>query len=204
MVGENGRMREPARCGVVLAGGAGARLGGGKPAIELAGRPLIAYPLQAIERAGLEAVTVAKPGTLLPGICASVIREPQEPQHPLTGIVAALEELDAPIVVLGCDMPFVPADLIRDLAARPGNVVTQVHGELEPLLARYDPASLPALRSGLADASPLRAVVEELNPEILTESDLSPYGSPPVITRSINEPHDLAAADAALTPPARP
>lgn len=195
---------EAARHGVVLAGGTGERLGGGKPTVELAGRPLIAYPLEAIERAGLEAITVAKPDTLLPGICSSVIREPAEPRHPLTGLIAALEELDAPIVVLGCDMPFVPADLIRDLAARPGNVVTKVHGELEPLLARYDPGALAILRTGLAASASLRAAVESLGPTILTESDLAPYGSPPVVARSINGPHYLAVAAAALTPPALP
>jgi CTP:molybdopterin cytidylyltransferase MocA len=39
--------------GAVLAGGRGSRIGGGKPTIELAGRPLISYRLAAIEAAGL-------------------------------------------------------------------------------------------------------------------------------------------------------
>ncbi len=193
-----------ARHGVVLAGGAGARLGGGKATVELAGRPLIAYPLEAVAHAGLEPVTVAKPDTPLPAVCATVIREPPEPVHPLAGLVAALEELDAPIVVLGCDMPFVPATLIRDLAAREGNVVARVHDDLEPLLARYEPGALPALRRGLVDRAPLRSVVEGLQPAELTEADLAAHGAPAVIPRSINDPHDLAHAAAALSPPARP
>ena len=47
--------------GVVLAGGRGSRLGGAKPTAELAGRPLISYPLAALAEAGLDAAVVAKP-----------------------------------------------------------------------------------------------------------------------------------------------
>ncbi|MBK5220825.1 MAG: NTP transferase domain-containing protein, partial [Thermoleophilia bacterium] len=44
--------------GAVLAGGSGSRIGGAKATVELAGRPLIAYPLAALEAAGVEAVVV--------------------------------------------------------------------------------------------------------------------------------------------------
>lgn len=55
------------RCvGAVLAGGAGSRLGGAKAMVKLAGRPLISYPLAAIEQADLEPVVVAKACTELP------------------------------------------------------------------------------------------------------------------------------------------
>lgn len=53
--------------GAVLAGGRGSRLGGAKPTAELAGRPLISYPLAALAAAGLEAFVVAKPSTDLRG-----------------------------------------------------------------------------------------------------------------------------------------
>src|SRR4051812_4759929 len=90
--------------GVVLAGGRGSRLRGGKAAVELAGRPLISYPLAAIEAAGLEVVICTKPGeppppsrgsfvrpgrTKEPRLEPRVLEEPAQPRHPLTGIVAA-------------------------------------------------------------------------------------------------------------------
>jgi molybdenum cofactor guanylyltransferase len=53
--------------GAVLAGGRGTRLGGAKPTTELAGRPLISYPLAALTAAGIEAFVVAKPSTDLGG-----------------------------------------------------------------------------------------------------------------------------------------
>ncbi|HET9153212.1 MAG TPA: NTP transferase domain-containing protein, partial [Solirubrobacterales bacterium] len=68
--------------GVVLAGGRGSRLGGGKAGIELAQRPLISYPLAAIEAAGLEAVVVTKPAEGPPPSCGSFVRvsRTKEPQ----------------------------------------------------------------------------------------------------------------------------
>src|SRR5204863_5365857 len=78
--------------GVVLAGGLGTRLGEPKPAALLAGRPLISYPLDAL-RAVCERVVVAcKRETELPPF-AGVERwdEPDDPRHPIAGIVHALE-----------------------------------------------------------------------------------------------------------------
>ena len=96
--------------GAVLAGGRGSRLGGAKPTAELAGRPLIAYPLEALTEAGLDPFIVAKPSTDLRGRPLApttglkttapraggapgeveIVAEPEEPTHPLAGIVAAL------------------------------------------------------------------------------------------------------------------
>ena len=50
----------------VLAGGLGSRIGGDKALVQLAGRPLISYPLAAAQAAGLDAVVVAKRSTSLP------------------------------------------------------------------------------------------------------------------------------------------
>ena len=66
----------PAPLVAVLAGGRGRRLGGAKPAAELCGRPLVAWPLEAARAAGLEAVVVAKAGTPLPDLDVPVWIEP--------------------------------------------------------------------------------------------------------------------------------
>jgi len=68
-------------------------MGAPKAGIELAGEPLIERPLRAMREARLEAVVVAKPGTALPPLDVPVWQEPEEPAHPLAGIVAA--EMDA-------------------------------------------------------------------------------------------------------------
>jgi molybdenum cofactor guanylyltransferase len=168
----------------VLAGGRGRRMGGAKPLAELGGAPLIERPLAAAAAAGLEAVVVAKAGTPLPG-GLRVWLEPDDPVHPLLGIVAALEYADGAVVAVGCDQPFVPAELLARLAAGPEAAV-RVGGRLEPFPARYEPAWLPELRAALARDAGVRATLEALGPETI-EFDAA-------AVRSVNTPDELVAA----------
>lgn len=181
--------------GAVLAGGRGRRMGGAKALAELAGRPLIAYPLAAVEGAGLEPVVVAKPGTRLPRLGTRVIREPAQPTHPLCGILAVLGE-GRPAVVLGCDMPFVPPDLLTWLAGLGVRVaVPRVGDRLEPFPARLEPGVAPALREALDRGAPLRETLAALRPRIVGEAELRRFGDPARITQSVNDPASLAAAE---------
>ena len=87
--------------GAVLAGGEGRRLGSGsKAAAQLAGRPLVEYPLEALADVCERVAVVCKRGTCLPEL-TGVERwdEPDEPRHPLTGIVHALETAAAPVLI---------------------------------------------------------------------------------------------------------
>jgi molybdenum cofactor guanylyltransferase len=170
---------------VVLAGGRGRRMGEPKPMAELAGRPLVEHALGAAAAAGLRAVVVAKARTPLPpGI--EVWQEPDEPSHPLLGIVTALERAGGPVVAVACDMPFVSPALLARLAAGPEAAVV-AGGRLEPFPARYEPAWLPALRAGLADEAPLRATLAALEPVTVAFDEAAPFCS-------LDTPADLAAA----------
>jgi molybdenum cofactor guanylyltransferase len=174
----------------VLAGGRSRRMGSPKALVELGGRPLLAWALAAAQDAGLEAVVVAKPGSQLPPLDVPLWPEPEQPAHPLTGVVAALERA-APraVVVLACDMPFVPAELIARLAALDA-VAAAPPGEAFP--ARYESAALPLLRAGLAREAPLRAVLAELGP-----LEVASGGSAHALL-GINDPETLARAAALL------
>ena len=191
--------------GAVLAGGAGRRMGGEKPSRPLCGRPLAAYPAAALAQVCEQVVVVAKAGTRLPPL-AGVARwdELDEPRHPVTGIVAALERAGAPVLVCAADMPFVTAGalaaLVAECAGERGRGVGQPAaraavavsgGILQPLLGVYAPAALPALRAAAA-AAPLTRTVEALSP-LLVEL-------PPDITRSVDTPEQLAAAARELCP----
>ena len=183
----------------ILAGGSGSRLGGGKATVELAGRPLIAYPLEAAVEAGLDPFVVAKRGSALPELDCEVSREPDEPTHPLLGILTALEVSDAPLLALGCDMPFVTAPLLNWLAERDPPAVAEVGSRIEPLLAIYAPADAERLRGALADEAPLGAAVEALGPERLGETQLARFGEPRRLVSSVNTESDLAEAARLLT-----
>jgi molybdenum cofactor guanylyltransferase len=199
-VGGRQKHVEERALGVVLAGGRGSRLGGAKPTAELAGRPLISYPLAALAEARLEAVIVAKPDTDLPPLDIDVLTEPAEPVHPLTGIVAALRQAGSPIVVIGCDFPFVPAALLRALADAPEPLVVPAPGgELQPLVARWAPALLPALDAALDREEPLRRTVAALFPRLLADAELAAFGDPARAFFNVNTPADLRHAEGAVS-----
>jgi molybdenum cofactor guanylyltransferase len=199
-VGGRQKHVEERALGVVLAGGRGSRLGGAKPTAELAGQSLISYPLGALAEAGLEAVVVAKPETDLPPLDVDVLTEPAEPVHPLAGIVAALRQAGSPIVVIGCDFPFVPAALLRALADAPEPLVVPAPGgELQPLVARWAPALLPALDAALDREEPLRRTVAALSPRLLAEAELAPFGDPARAFFNVNTPADLRHAEGAVS-----
>jgi molybdopterin-guanine dinucleotide biosynthesis protein A len=176
---------------VVLAGGRSRRMGSPKAVVPLGGKPLIAWPLAAAAEAGLEAVVVAKPGSPLPPLNVPVWEEPEEPAHPLTGLVAALERAGGPIVALACDMPFVTPELIARLAAARG--IAAPRGEAFP--ARYELSALPVLRAGLRREAAVRAVLAELAVAEIAADERELTG--------INDPEALEAATrrAAAPPP---
>jgi molybdenum cofactor guanylyltransferase len=171
---------------VVLAGGRGSRLGGSKACVELGGAPLIARVLAAA--AGFETVVVAKRDTRLPALAVPVWIEPDEPFHPLTGLVAALER--GPAVAVACDQPWVTSALLAALAERPA--VRWIDGRYEPVPAHYEPSQLPVLREALAEEASLQRTLERLGP---VRFDLTPFGDPARLVASVNTPEDLAAAE---------
>jgi molybdopterin-guanine dinucleotide biosynthesis protein A len=185
--------------GAVLAGGRGRRLGGAKPTVELGGRPLIAYPLAALAAAGLETVVVAKRSSPLPPSSAvEILIEPDEPTHPLVGIVAALRHAGRPLVVLGCDFPFVPPALLRELAdAAEPLVVPAPDGGPQPLVARWSPALLPRLEAALTREEPLRQTLAGLRPRLLGDAELVLFGDPGRIFLNVNSAADLRTAERA-------
>ncbi|MEA2450079.1 MAG: molybdenum cofactor guanylyltransferase [Thermoleophilaceae bacterium] len=179
--------------GILLAGGAGRRIGGEKAARLLAGRPLASYPAAALRAVCERVAIVAKPGTDLPEL-EGVERwdgEPAEPRHPLTGIVYALERADEPVLVCAADMPFVTAEALRTLMSAGGDtaIVAVAGGVLQPVLAVYAPSALDALRAAEPDA-PLTRTVEALDPVRVA--------LPPPLVRSVDTPEEVAAAEAEL------
>jgi molybdopterin-guanine dinucleotide biosynthesis protein A len=191
-----GPQRFPDVIGAVLAGGLGTRMGGGKATVELAGRPLIDYPLAALDAAGIEQVVVAKRATELPKLTVPVWLEQDEPAHPLRGIVTALERADGrAVVVCGCDTPFVTAQLLAELASRKAQlVVPRASSRLHPLVARYDPALLGSLRKALGSEQSLHDLIGELDPDVISERDLRGFGDPARLLFNINTAADLAGA----------
>jgi molybdenum cofactor guanylyltransferase len=182
----------------VLAGGASRRMGRSKAGVPLAGQPLIEHPIAAAEAAGLEPVVIAKRATELPSLRCPILREPAEPRHPLGGIVAALDFAEAPVVVVACDMPFVPAPLLAHLAALGPAAAVEAGGRLQPLLARYGRADRDALAAAAAAGLPSRDALLGLAPHVIGADELAGFGDPEWIAFNVNSPADLRRAEARL------
>jgi molybdopterin-guanine dinucleotide biosynthesis protein A len=163
-------------------------MGRSKAGLELAGRALIERPLEAMRAAGLDVVVVAKVAGDLPALEVPVWSEPDEPVHPLTGIVAALERGRRPAVVCGCDLPFVTAGLLAELASRSEPLVIAETGRrLHPLLGRYDVALVDALRAARDAQRAMHDVVAELGGKTLAAPEQALF--------NVNTPADLARAE---------
>lgn len=181
----------PRPLGAVLAGGAATRLGGAKATAELAGRPLIAYPLEALARAGVEAVVVAKQDTLLGSLDVETITEPDEPRHPLAGVVAALKHAHPrSVVTLSCDAPFVSPMLLRVLASASSTTAVRSAGRAHPLIALYTVADLPRLEEAVAAGEPATQALESLEPDYIQAPETEAF--------NVNTPEDLAEAEERL------
>jgi molybdenum cofactor guanylyltransferase len=193
-------LRKTTTLGAVLAGGAGRRLGGAKATAELAGRPLIEYPLAALAAAGIEAVVVAKGDTELPALAVPVLTEPRQPRHPLLGIVTALRHAGGrPVLAVACDLPLLTPALLAELAAGPGPLVLAAPGgDPQPLLGLYSPALLPDLEAALARQEPMRRTVASLSPRLLADPDLVRFGDPAELLLNVNDFSDLERAGVML------
>jgi molybdopterin-guanine dinucleotide biosynthesis protein A len=179
--------------GVVLAGGLGRRLGGDKAIVELEGRPLLLYPVEALHELCDDVVVVAKRDTMLPPLAgaAQLWIEPDEPRHPLAGVAHALRlAAGRSILVVAVDLPLMDAATLRLLVqaepvppAPAAVVVPRVHGRLQPLCALYTPRALPGLEGFDADAR-ATDVVEGLGICEVVPPD-------PTAFYNVNRPEDL-------------
>ncbi|MDP2261507.1 MAG: NTP transferase domain-containing protein [Caulobacter sp.] len=140
---------------VVLAGGAGRRMGGGKPLRLLRGHSLISIALdKARGWSPRVAVSVRSPDQVGP-VDAPLILDGPDIAGPLAGLAAALDLArlaSVPrLLTLPCDMPGLPDDLARRLCEAlvpdAGAVVATCGGRLHPVCAVWDVrvrADLPA------------------------------------------------------------
>ncbi len=157
---------------IVLAGGAGRRLGGvDKGSVEVAGRSLLDRVLAAVGAA--ERRIVVGPPRELP---AEVLHTSERPSGggPVAAVAAGIELVEAPaVVVLACDLPFVTRATVHSLLHRlagdrdaraDGAQLVDETGRAQPLAAVYRTERLRAALAGVGTVtnSPMRRVVAAL------------------------------------------
>ncbi len=201
---------------IILAGGASRRLSGRfKAVLELCGRPMLSYVLEAVSGLAEETIVVVSTeeqaeilsGLELPAEPRVVVDEEAGPKCPLLGLTTGLRAARADVaLVLACDMPLVSravlSFLLEVLSYMNAVVPRWPNGFIEPLQAVYRTgkaarASLELLRSGgpydmrsfLAKLGRVRyvstKVIEQLDPGLTT-------------FLNVNTPADLRKAETIL------
>lgn len=126
--------------GIVLAGGNSVRMGSDKGLAKLCGKPLVSYAIQTLEAAGCS-VLISSNNPTYEQFGYPVISDKIEGIGPLGGIYSTLMVSETDMnVVLSCDVPLIPAELIQYLilkSARFQSVVPVFNGYPEPLCGCY-------------------------------------------------------------------
>lgn len=181
--------------GIVLAGGRGRRIGGDKATVSLDGEPLLVHALRGLAAVARPVVIVAKRDTALPPLAevADVWIEPDDPQHPLAGVVHALRQSGGrPVLAIAVDLPLLDEATLRQLCATDPDgavaVVASADGRLQPLCALYLPPALAAL-DGFDPARPATELVREAGIREMPVAD-------PAVLTNVNAPEDLLCVSA--------
>lgn len=185
---------------VIAAGGEARRMGGDKPVRLLAGRRLVDHALAfALRQGGPVAVSA---NGLLPGVAVAHLADRTTGIGPISALAsgmgfAAAQGCDT-LLMIGCDMPFLPDDLLPRLAtALPGHgaALPESGGRLHPMAGLWRVA-VPAVADYIGGGGQSLWGFAERQGMVRVAWPDGPFAN-------INSPADLAAAEARFTAPAR-
>lgn len=186
---------------VIAAGGAGTRIGGAKADRLLAGQRLLDWVVSWARRHG-DAIAIAGSAASISGPSSlPVLADREEGVGPVAALYTAMLHAQmhgfSEVLLVGCDMPFLPDDLVPRLQVTRGELgvaLPSVAGRLEPLagLWRCDPEGLKQWMD--AGGRSLRGFADHAG---LATLDWPRRMHDPFF--NINTPDDLAAAEARLT-----
>ena len=165
---------------VVLAGGAGSRIGGDKPSVKIGGLPLLQRTLDALAPVVSRVVLTVAPGQRLPEVQTDlqiVVCEDLLPARgPLTGIFTGLNcARTTEVLVVPCDAPLIRPELLALLLKQTGAsaVVPEAHGRLQPTFGVWSQRAASAIVGALnSDDLSVRAILAEIDARIIHEEQL--------------------------------
>lgn len=192
--------------GVVLAGGRSRRFGGPKALATLAGVPLVARAATAVAAATPRAVVITgDPATARAAKCPA--RPDRVPgMGPLGGLLTALEwasELgDVGVLLVGVDMPFLDAGVLRRLLENCRPPATVPIGDdglhMQPLCAWYAVDVLPVVLDRVATGRlQLRDLLSEVGAHRIPETAVAGARPRSLVFMNVNTREDLREAERA-------
>jgi molybdopterin-guanine dinucleotide biosynthesis protein A len=179
-------------------------MGRDKAGVRLDGRTLLERAITCVREAGGEPLIIGPPRPASDMLGARQSDESEgapdaDPgQGPLPALRHGLAICPGPFaVVLACDLPLVPAALLRLLAGeidRFDAVVPRARGELQVLAAAYGRACLEAIDLQLASgARAVHGFLDRVRLRVLEPESLRPFGGEEIFL-NVNRPEDLALA----------
>ena len=189
----------------ILAGGLASRFDGrDKSALVVSGRTIL--DRQVAELSQMTADILIVGGSARPEYPAGVrhVADHVPGCGPLGGLHTALTEAHAPVVaIVGCDMPFISAPLLRYLVAlangpeRPDVVVPRTERGYHPLCAVYTRVCLEPVTRRLAGRQlKLDGLFEDVRVRVVATDALAAFGEPDRLLANLNTPLDYRAIEA--------
>ncbi len=171
----------------------GSRVGGGKPTLELNGKPLASYSIAVCREVFGTIAVVVKEREEAEGLeYDDLWLDQEEKRHPLVGVVAALEKCGADgVLICACDLPLVRKQSIEQLIKSAGSGQTTVASssdKVQPLLGVYPKSCLEDLKEALAEDVSVTKAIDGLGADrvLLPDEELFNVNTPADIDRAQN------------------
>ena len=186
----------------ILAGGRATRFGGAdKASLVVGGLRIVERQLAAIGAVTDDVRIVANDAARYAALGVRVVPDLIAGVGPLGGLYTALVDARHDrVLVLACDLPFVPAALLERLAMESGTaqqvdaVVPRTARGLEPLCAVYWKACAGRAQAQIARGDlRMTALLADLHVRELGRDVLAPYDGE-ALFENVNTPHDYARA----------
>jgi FdhD protein len=151
ITGETGRI--PGVSGVILAGGASRRMGSDKALLPIRGARFIDHVYARMASLFDEVIIVTNAPELFSDLACRKVPDLYAARGALAGIHSGLAHATSEqVFVVGCDMPFISARVVRHICARAAHgdlVIPHSSSGHEPLHALYGKGCLPAMEQVL-------------------------------------------------------
>jgi molybdopterin-guanine dinucleotide biosynthesis protein A len=186
----------------ILAGGRATRFGGAdKASLIVGGARIVERQLAALAAVSRDIRIIANDPRPYADLGVPVVADAIAGAGPIGGVYTALVDArHERVLVLACDLPFVPAALLERLAAESGSgeevdaVVPRTPRGLEPLCAVYRKACAGRVHARIARGElRMTDLLDTLRVRELGHDALGPYDEDKVF-ENVNTPHDYARA----------
>ena len=183
--------------GVILAGGRSSRMGRNKSLLPYKGKPLIESIYQVMAELFKDVVVVTNAPEDYAFLPCPKTADIHVGKGSMAGVHAGLSWAATRwVFVVGCDMPFLDAHLIRSLAGRLGDeaaLVPQSAGGLEPLHAFYSKDALPLLDAALSSENVrIIDILEQLPARIIPAAEIAAISPDCRSFVNLNTPEDYS------------